>query len=124
MRTRRALAALTLAPLLTACGGDPPRPAPSAPAPDTQIVRLTADGARAFTPSAITVHPGKVRIVLTTSGGMAHEFVSPTLGVNSGRIAAGESATLDFNAPKPGEYQFYCAYHQTPAMTGTITVKA
>ncbi|MEV8517185.1 cupredoxin domain-containing protein [Dactylosporangium sp. NPDC051484] len=115
-----------MASLMGACDGEPPKPAPatSPPPPDTQIVQLTADGARHFTPSTISVHPGKVRIVLATTGEMKHTFTSPTLGVNSGEIPAGKSVTLDFNVPKTGEYPFYCAYHQGQGMAGTISVKA
>jgi len=109
------------------CDSEPKKPAApvtSAPAPDTQIVKVSIGDDMRFDPASISVRPGKVRVILTTGGQVAHTFTAPGLGVNSGNIPGGKSVTLDFNVPKVGEYPFYCAYHRSQGMTGTISAQA
>jgi plastocyanin len=65
----------------------------------------------------------KVTITLTNSGG-THNFVIDELGVDSGRIIAGESVTFDFVANEAGEFEYYCSVgnHRAQGMVGKLIV--
>lgn len=77
-----------------------------------------------FTPSTITVHPGKVRIVLVNDGGGApHDWQVPDFPADFVALTAnGQTKEATFTAPAPGRYQFVCTIHIRQGMTGTLVV--
>jgi plastocyanin len=92
-------------------------------APDVQVVHLQADDTLHFSPTSINVKPGRIRVVFTVIGRMPHTFTSPDLRADSGNVPSGHQTNIDLIVPRPGSYSFYCAYHKTQGMTGTIVAQ-
>jgi plastocyanin len=88
-----------------------------------QQVTLHASDFR-FSPSTITVHPGKVRIVVENDGGGApHDWKLPDFPADYVPLASnGQTKEATFTAPAPGRYQFVCTIHTKQGMTGTLIV--
>jgi plastocyanin len=75
-----------------------------------------------FDPSTVTATAdasGKVTILFTAHG--AHTMQSDEAKFDSGPVSDGQTKTITF-AAKPGTYAFYCLYHKSLGMTGTLTV--
>lgn len=90
-----------------------------------QQVTVKAGDDYRFDPSTITVHPGKVRIVLVNNGkGAPHNWQLPVLPVGDWvpLTAAGQTAQVTFTAPAPGEYQYVCSIHLKQGQTGELIV--
>lgn len=96
----------------------------AAPADGVQTVLITTGDDYRFSPSSITVHPGKVRITLQHKGkGAPHDWQLQGLPIAQvPLISAGQSASVDFVAPSPGTYTFICSIHVKQGQTGTLTV--
>lgn len=96
----------------------------SATASGVQDVLITTDQHYRFTPSTITVHPGKVRITLKHIGtGAPHNwslqgFPSDFVPL----VTPGHQASTEFTAPAPGTYTFVCTIHVAQGQTGTLIV--
>ncbi|WAX59190.1 cupredoxin domain-containing protein [Jatrophihabitans cynanchi] len=77
-----------------------------------------------FSPSTITVHPGKVRIVVVNDGGGApHDWKLPDFPADYVPLASnGQTKEATFTAPAAGRYQFVCTIHTKQGMTGTLVV--
>lgn len=133
-RSGAALACLALAaPLLVSgCGGsDGGDGGGSTAAPASastvdgvqQITIRTGDDLR-FHPATISVHPGKVRVVLRNEGkGPPHDWQVPTFPAAFVPLAgAGQTREATFTAPAPGRYQFVCTIHERQGQIGTMTV--
>lgn len=105
--------------VLTACGGS------SAP-PQELTVEMGIDGAMAFEPATLTVKKGdKLKITLVNKDpSVAHTFLIPALNVNSGQVAAGQTATIEVTASKVGEHDIICDVpgHKEGGMTGKLIV--
>lgn len=90
-----------------------------------QQVTIQAGDDYRFHPSTITVHPGKVEVILHHPGtgaphnwqltGFPADFVPLT--------AAGQTSRATFIAPAPGRYRFICTIHVAQGQTGTLIVK-
>ena len=89
-----------------------------------QQVTITTDQSYRFDPSTITVHPGKVRIVLRHTGtGAPHNW--SLLGFPDAfvpLVSPGEQKSIEFTAPAPGKYTFVCTIHVAQGQTGTLIV--
>lgn len=74
-----------------------------------------------FAPAAITVNTGTT--ITWTNTGTADHTVTAGSGAtfDSGDMPAG--ATYQFTPTSPGNISYYCQYHQSLGMTGTITVQ-
>ena len=89
-----------------------------------QDIVLDVGGNFRFTPSTITVHPGKVRITLKYQGsGAPHDwllngFPADYVPLTSG----GQTNSVSFVAPAPGTYSFECTIHVKQGQTGTMVV--
>jgi plastocyanin len=60
-----------------------------------------------------------VEVTFTNNGANPHTFTSSALGVDTGTVAPGESATVTFTVPdEPTE--FLCSLHGAGGMTGVI----
>lgn len=89
-----------------------------------QQVTISADQRYRFSPSTITVHPGKVRITLTHVGtGAPHDWsLTGFPDDNVPLVTPGQSKSVEFTAPAPGRYTFVCTIHLTQGQTGTLIV--
>lgn len=78
-----------------------------------------------FVPHIVHLHPGKVRITLKDMGAYPHNLVIPALKFTSKSVTGDPGGTtvvftVDFH--HKGRYKFFCAYHQSAGMVGTIVV--
>lgn len=89
-----------------------------------QQVTITAGDTYRFDPSTITVHPGRVRVVLVNRGkGAPHDWTLPDVpGAATSLASAGETRVATFTAPAPGSYAFSCTIHRNQGQTGTLVV--
>jgi plastocyanin len=89
-----------------------------------QQVTITADQHYRFSPSTITVHPGKVKITLSHTGtGAPHDWsLTGFPADNVPLVNPGQSKSVEFTAPAPGSYTFVCTIHVTQGQTGTLVV--
>lgn len=88
------------------------------------VVVETGDDYR-FHPSDITVHPGKVKIVLRHTGtGAPHDWALKNFAdaFSVPLINGGQSKSVEFTAPSPGTYTFVCTIHIAQGQTGTFVV--
>jgi len=106
-------------------GGSTSSSAPASSASEVQRIEVTMADFR-FEPQQITVRRGTpVEIVLTNTGTVDHNFAVDALGVDSGKVGAGQSTTLRFTPGQAGEFQIVCteAGHDVLGMIGTLTVQ-
>lgn len=89
-----------------------------------QQVVITTDSSYRFNPSTITVHPGRVQLILKHTGtGAPHDW--QLQGFPSDYVPltqAGQERSIEFTAPAPGRYQFVCTIHIAQGQTGTLVV--
>lgn len=117
-----AIAALFVAVAsLTGLAGDDSSSATSGSGPTIVDVQLSEF---AITPAAIVVPPGEVRLRVTNTGSIAHNFSVPALGKKTADLLGGESETLDLGTLDTGVLDALCevAGHAASGMTATITV--
>ncbi|MEO6886974.1 MAG: cupredoxin domain-containing protein [Jatrophihabitantaceae bacterium] len=120
-------AAAALGALLAGCTSSAPHTGSTTAAAQDGVQRVTikAGDDYRFHPSTITIHPGKVRIVLVNDGkGAPHNWQLPNLPVGDWvpLTVAGQSAQVTFTAPAPGTYQFVCSIHLRQGQTGELIV--
>jgi plastocyanin len=108
--------------------GGGPTATPSA-ATNGEVVEISvatdAGGALTFDPGEITVPAGAtVRLTFTNRATVPHNltFDDPIGAATDTVIDPGDSQTIEFTAPEPGEYTFVCTLH--PGMEGTLLVEA
>ena len=91
-----------------------------------QQVRIEAGNDYRFHPSTVTVHPGRVRVVLVNTGsGAPHDWQLPRYPRDYvPQIGARQTASDTFTAPRPGRYQFICTIHVQQGQVGTLIVAA
>lgn len=140
MRRRRGallLLALTVATSLAAgCGSDAsegvaenagPTSVTLTPGPDgVQEVTVDASDSYKFTPSTIEVKVGKVRLTMINNAEQATHSLAFKPGGPEEDIpflAPGEEDTIDFSVDLPGEYEFFCTFHEALNQRGTLVVK-
>ncbi len=89
-----------------------------------QQVTLSAGDDYRFRPSTITVHPGRVRIVLQHPGtGAPHNWQLPLFPADFVPLTvAGQTRSATFTAPSPGRYEFVCTIHRKQGQRGTLIV--
>jgi plastocyanin len=141
-RAALALAGLLAAGALAGCSGGSGGAAATAsdtPGPGVGVVTTAPDGAQeitlqtqddyVFTPSTFTVAPGHVRLTVTNRATqLTHNFrFTPGKGpVDIPQqipiLAPGQSRTIEFDVPAPGDYGFECSFHTALGQVGTMTV--
>lgn len=91
-----------------------------------QQVVITTDSSYRFSPSTITVHPGRVRLILKHTGsGAPHDWqLQGFPGDYVPLVQPGQQHSIEFTAPAPGRYQFVCTIHSAQGQTGTLVVLA
>ena len=74
-----------------------------------------------FSPSSVTINRcDAVKAVYADSSGFPHNWQGP--GWSSQDMdSSGQSYTYRFTSS--GSFNFYCSYHQSVGMTGTVTVR-
>ena len=91
----------------------------------TQEVDVTTGDAYRFDPSRITVRSGPVRIVLHNTGkGAPHNLTFLDFAAATPLTSSGQTQSVSFTAPAPGQYQFVCTIHRRQGQTGTLVVQA
>jgi plastocyanin len=74
-----------------------------------------------FQPKTITGQAGKkVTLELKNEGKTEHNFSLDEQGVSKD-VEAGEEAEVTVTIPKSGTLTFYCKYHRSMGMTGTLS---
>ena len=74
-----------------------------------------------YEPESFTVPVGQtVSFSLTNDGAQPHTFTIDGV-VDSGSVAGGESADVEFTVDSAGELTFYCTVHGAASMSGTVT---
>ncbi|GEM_PF-478058 len=104
-------------------------PAPSGSPPAQGDVTVTAStgeaGELSFSPSLVAVaQPGMLHVTFVNGGHVPHTFSIPSLGVDTGEVPPGASATVMATLPAAGDYAFQCSVpgHAEGGMRGTIRV--
>jgi plastocyanin len=143
-RTPRSLVLAALLLVLAACDtpaappASPPGSAVDATSAATELPSLTEEPGEivevsvrtdgndlTFDPAEITVPTGAtVRLTYTNEArSLAHNliFIAPLSVGTALQVGAGDSETIEFVAPEPGEYTFVCTLH--PGMSGTLIVE-
>jgi plastocyanin len=125
VRMAGAFAAMAL--VVGACGGSDETPsgaregaaAPAAATTSDQRVTLEAVD-NTFSTEELSLPAGAVvELTFTNNGANPHTFTSSALGVDTGTVAPGDSATVTFSVPdEPTE--FLCSLHGAGGMTGVI----
>ena len=123
-RIAGAVAALGL--VLAACGGsagagDNAAAAGSRATSTAATQRVTLEALdNSFSVEELRLPAGEtVELTLTNSGANPHTFTSTALGVDTGTVAPGESATVAFTVPDEAT-EFICSLHGAGGMTGVI----
>ena len=123
VRITGAVAALAL--VLAACGvsdsstAGASENAAAAAADSAQQVTLEASD-NAFSTQELELPAREtVKLTFTNNGANAHTFTSSELGVDTGTVAPGESATVTFTVPDQA-VEFLCSFHAGGGMTGVI----
>ncbi len=73
-----------------------------------------------FNPSALTISRGTT-VTWTNRDNVTHTVTSSTGAFNSGDVTSGKSFSYTFSAA--GTFDYYCKYHQSMGMTGTVVVQ-
>jgi plastocyanin len=75
----------------------------------------------AFAPTNLTGAVGEpIEITLTNTGETLHTFTIDEYNVDV-EVPAGEKATFDVLPSEPGEFNYYCRFHQAQGMFGAIS---
>jgi plastocyanin len=90
-----------------------------------QQITISAGDDYRFHPSRVTVHPGRLRVVLTHPGtGAPHNWQLPGRPDDDVPLtAAGQTHSVTFQTPAPGSYRFICSIHVAQGQVGTLIVK-
>lgn len=109
--------------------GDGETAASPSAAADGEVTEISVatdtGGALTFDPGEITLPAGAtVRLTFTNKATVPHNltFEDPIGAATDTVIDPGDSQTIEFTAPEPGEYTFVCTLH--PGMEGTLLVEA
>ena len=109
------LAAIALG--LVACGGGSSSGGSSGSGSGKTDVELDDDY---FQPKTITGDAGKtITLELKNEGSNEHNFTLAAQGVDQD-VEAGDEAEVTVTVPKSGTLTFYCKYHRSQGMTGTL----
>jgi plastocyanin len=131
----RLLGSVLVAPLVgllvlsAACGGDDDdgggaaATATTAPTPAPVVLNVvTLDNS--FNPATSSARAGqKVTVNVKNDGQRPHSFTIDGV-VDTGRLDAGQSKTVEFTPSSAGSLAFYCTIHTAAVMSGTLTVSA
>ena len=120
--------AIVLTIFAVACGGDDDDGGAAAAAPTTapaaSVVLNVATLDNSFNPATASARAGqKVTVNVKNDGQRPHSFTIDGV-VDTGRLDAGQSKTVEFTPSSSGALTFYCTIHTQAVMSGTLTVSA
>jgi len=134
------LGGIVLCTVLAGCGSNGPSGAPgvdppgssasgaavstSSPGPEG-VQRVTLEAVNSlYRPANISAHTGTIEITVKNRDKVLHNL---TVAIGSGAgldtIRGGTTASVRFTVEKPGQYHFFCSYHQGIGMTGELNVR-
>ena len=115
-------AAVTLAIALAAlaCGGDDETNSDVATTPSPQIVEMTAKDFSFVPPKLRGTVGAPIEITLKNTGRASHTLTIDEFNVDT-EVAPGEETTLTVLPSEPGEFNYYCRFHEERGMRGAIT---
>jgi len=119
----RVLPILLIAALAAACGGgDSDESSGTGTDSETrETIEVTAKDF-SFTPAKLKGEVGRAfEVTLTNSGDATHTFTIDEFNVNE-EVASRTETTVLVTPAEPGEFNYYCRFHQTQGMQGAITV--
>ena len=122
MRYPQAAAAiLAIALAALACGGDDEAGLDgNGTASSPQLVEVTAKDF-SFVPAKLRGTVGApIEITLKNTGQVSHTFTIDEFNVDT-ELAAGEKTTVTVLPSEPGEFTYYCRFHEGRGMRGVIT---
>ena len=99
-------------------------PAGSPATPPASLVRTISASSTVFIPNVLRVPPDTpVSVTFRNNSGEPHTFIflDPITAGTDEPVTPGQSRTVQFTAPGPGEYTFVCNVHE--GMTGTLRVE-
>lgn len=117
--------------VLGGCGSDPQQPAAeptnavTVEADGTQVIDLRETDSYRFAPEDPHVEPGRIRIDMTnTSTAVTHSLAFKPDGPAEEIpfINPGDKKSISFSIAIPGEYQFFCTFHEQLGQRGILTV--
>lgn len=116
-----AAATLAIALAALACGGDDEAGVDgNGTASSPQVVEVTAKDF-SFVPPKLRGTPGApIEITLKNTGQAPHTFTIDEFNVDT-EVAAGKETTLTVLPSEPGEFNYYCRFHEDRGMRGAIT---
>lgn len=94
-----------------------PKPSPTRAGSTFSIDELQTDR---YSPSTLTLRLGDYVLVTNRSVNVPHTFSITALGLDSMQPNNGDQTRYRFSTK--GTFNFFCDYHQSVGMTGTITV--
>ena len=108
--------------LVAGCGADEPAPVQA----KRDRIAVTVKDFR-YAPQAIRASPGRLRVVLTNRGRLAHTFRVERKNRIVAKVSSllpGDTTSTRFKV-RAGEYRFFCALsnHEELGMYGTLVVK-
>ena len=110
--------AIALAAL--ACGADDEGGVDGNGTASPQLVELTTKDF-SFVPSKFRGTVGApIEITLKNTGQVSHTFTIDEFNVDT-EVAAGEKTTVTVLISEPGEFNYYCRFHEGRGMRGAIT---
>ena len=116
-----ATATLTIILAALACGGDDEADGGSnVTAASPQIVEVTAKDFSFVPPKLRGTVGAPIEITLKNTGQAAHTFTIDEFNVDT-EVAPGEETTLTVLPAEPGEFNYYCRFHEGRGMRGAIT---
>ena len=118
---RVAAATLAMALAALACGGDDEAGVDGdATASSPQVVEVTAKDF-SFVPAKLRGTVGApIELTLNNTGQVSHTFTIDEFKVDT-EVAAGEETTVTVLPSEPGEFDYYCRFHEGRGMRGAIT---
>jgi len=111
---------LVIVMLLASCSNNSPTSS-NPPTPNTHDVSMVDS---AFQPQDLTIKVGDI-VRWTNNGAHTHTSTSGTNGTPDGKWNSGDVTpgnTYEFTFDTAGTYPYFCHYHWSLGMTGTITV--
>ena len=77
-----------------------------------------------FQPKTIQGNPGqKITLELKNEGSTEHNFTLSDQSIDQD-VEKGETAKVTVTVPQSGSVRFYCKYHRSMGMTGTLKVSS
>ena len=106
-----------------ACGGDDEAALDSEANPTPQIIEMTVKDFSFVPPKLRGTIGAPIEITLKNTGQAAHTFTIDEFNVDT-EVAAGEETKVTVLPPEPGEFNYYCRFHEEQGMRGAINTTA